>query len=241
MPPKKETPAAAVVTELQKPLKLKVDVTIDATSEQYKHVDGLHLRFCSEWFDCITTESILGGKSWTINSYIAADGSDKLITPPPPVEAVPPPKGKAPAVPAAEEIVITNVESGVLRASWENDFSFLSDEDHLLKTFNRDPGIFAFIMGREEQKQDDGVRIEDKIVPLSFLYVDCSSYLLNIDTVLTGRCHSVFGVSVQLSVSTSQFLVPRERTMALDPFVFAMHRCIIYLFLLLSSLYIVKS
>jgi hypothetical protein len=169
-----------------------------------------HIRIASTWLECVTTENILGGSSsWKVLSY-SVGGEDRLVT------------GQA---------VAEMEPDSVLVATWEKAFDFDPKSHERMQAFHDDPGLYAFLMGREEpQPSDSPPSLEGETPkpvvlvnrPVGIAYADCSSLQLSAESIVarSGCCRDV-EVSVQVSIGEP--LLARDQAVNLDPFMLSLH------------------
>jgi hypothetical protein len=212
MPPKEDPKKAAAAAPASPGIAVHIELIVQV--ERSNNVDASfqplgepHIRIAASWLECITTENILGGStSWSVLSY-KLDGEEKFVA------------GQ----------LLSEVEPGALLiAKWERTFDLDVKSHERMQAFHEDPGLYAFVLGREEPKQipdSDGEAKppSPKIVkPVGVAYADCSSLLLSGGTI-ESRSGSSRGVSISTKVTVAEALMSRDEAVALDPFMLSLH------------------
>lgn len=213
MPPKedpKKAAAAAAPASAGVPVHVELIVQIerpDNLDVPFQPLGEPHIRITASWLECLTTENILGGTtSWNVLSY-KLGGEEKFVA------------GQ----------VLSAVEPGaVLIAKWEKTFDLDVKSHEHMRAFHEDPGLYAFILGREEPKHIPNADGEAKppppkiVIPVGVAYTDCSSLQLSGGTI-ESRSGSSQGMLICTKVTVTEALMPREEAVKLDPFMLSLH------------------
>ena len=203
MPPKVAVIEPAVEAAPLTSVRIKIKVE-SLLSESSSKTSNIRIRLVSDWLDCCVLTDVFGEGtlSWEMQG-----GSEE--------DAV------------AKRIATFKSECG----------SDLSTNKERLRSFNVNPGIYAIIMGQEERPiepaSDNGaggatvgsITMETRLVPLGFLYADCSTFLIEPGQVLVrGQSLENLNLLVEMEISVADSFLPRTVAWPLEPLVLDIKR-----------------
>lgn len=102
-----------------------------------------------------------------------------------------------------------------LTADFHHDFEVDLSDTEALEKFHNQPGVYAVIVHEKNASEEHGGGVT--LVPLAFLYLDCSSLLMNIKTVSCAK-KGIAGLDFQFKASVQiKDLVARPAIIGLEP------------------------
>jgi hypothetical protein len=104
--------------------------------------------------------------------------------------------------------------------TWPNiDLTTALKDPEKRKKFHSSPGMYAVLMG----KKIGADPADDKDLPITFTYIDCSYLLLEKATV-SNRSQSVDGLLFEVKITSFKPLVERDELMQYEPLVLNLER-----------------